>query len=126
MAARKSKRGAARAKPASKLPKGFTAISRGGDSWPNDDTKTGEVLEGNIVEYKTIPTKYNKKPERENVAVVERADGTKVTVWESSVLEPLFDEDYTDCAVWLRFDGLSAKKKKGQNPAKLFTIGIQE
>lgn len=107
------------------LPKGFTAIAGGfNKSWPNDETGIGDAIQGVIIEYRDVPRAKSKGGDTQ-VAVIEQADGTQMDVWKSAVLKPLFDEDYTDVEVWIRFDGLG-KKKRGQNPAKLFTFAYAE
>lgn len=107
------------------LPKGFTAIQSGfGLSWPNEETKIGDAIEGVVTGYRTVKRAKNKGGDTQ-VMSVEQADGTHITVWKSAVLETFFDEDYEGLSVWIRFDGLG-KKKRGQNPAKLFTYAYKE
>ena len=106
------------------LPKGFTAIESGfSKSWP-DDTKPGEAIQGIVTGYRDVKLPKNKGGNTQIMAI-ELNDGTTVSVWKSTVLEPLFDEDYEGIKVWIRFDGFG-KKKSGQNPAKLFTFAYVE
>lgn len=110
---------------AAELPKGFTAIAGGfNKSWPNDETAVGEAVQGTVIEYRDVPRAKSKGGDTQ-VAVIELADGTQIDVWNSAVLRPLFEEDYEGVEVWIRFDGLG-KKKRGQNPAKLFTFAYNE
>ena len=106
------------------LPKGFTAIQSGfGRSWP-DDTKIGEAITGIVTGYRDVKLPKNKGGDTQTMQI-EQADGTTLDVWKSAVLEPFFKEDYEGIEVWIRFDGLG-KKKRGQNPAKLFTFAYNE
>lgn len=116
----------ARKKAASKaeaqLPKGFTAIGGFGKTFPGDDTKAGEAIQGVVLEYQeNIKTQHGVTA----LMRVETATGEIYTVWQSAGLAVLFDEDYTDCEVWIRFDGLGKKKGK-KNPPKLFTLAVNE
>lgn len=106
------------------LPKGFTAIESGfSKSWP-DNTKLGEVIQGIVTGYRDV-TLPKSKGGNTQIMTVEQADGTTVSVWKSAVLEPFFEDDYEGVEIWIRFDGLG-KKKRGQNPAKLFTFAYKE
>lgn len=113
----------------SELPKGYTSIGGFGSNWPGEDTKPGQAISGVVVEYDSIivTRKRGGKNVQEEVhnLKLETEDGTMFTVWESATLKALFTEDYTDMEVWLRYDGLG-KKKRGQNPAKLFNIAYNE
>lgn len=106
------------------LPKGFTAIESGfGKSWP-DDAKIGDAIQGVVTGYRDVDLPKSKGGPTQ-IMSIEAPDGTTYSVWRSTVLEPLFDEDHTDYEVWLRFDGL-AKAKGNNNPAKLFTMAVRE
>lgn len=73
---------------APQLPKGFTAITSGGNSWKPD--KPGESIEGIMVGVKvvTIPKK-GRQPERDcNVYKIKTKNGD-VDVWESAGLRAL-------------------------------------
>jgi len=111
------------------LPKGFTSIGGFGQSWPQEETKKGEAVQGTVIEYDSI--KVVRKRGGKNVTEtvhnlkLETKDGTVITLWESATLKSLFAEDYTDVEIWVRYDGLG-KKKRGQNPAKLFTLAYNE
>lgn len=106
------------------LPKGFTAIASGfNKSWP-DDAKIGDAITGIVTGYRDVPLPKSQGGPTQ-IMSVEQADRTTLNVWKSTVLEPFFDEDYEGVEVWIRFDGLG-KKKRGQNPAKLFTFAYKE
>jgi hypothetical protein len=120
-----SKKTAAKKGTQAQLPKGFTAISSGfSKSWPSEETKIGDAIEGVVTEYRDVPRPKAKGGDTQ-VMSIEQEDGTTVSVWKSAVLTPFFDEDYEGVRVWIRFDG-HGKKKKGQNPVKLFTFAYEE
>lgn len=124
MARKKTTRKAGPRKAATQaaLPKGFDSIGGFGKSWPDDDTKIGEAIQGVVTEYhEDIKTQHGKTSNLK----LESKDGEIYTVWNSAALNILFDEDYTDVEIWLRFDGLGKKKGK-RNPAKLFTLACKE
>lgn len=104
------------------LPKGFTAIGGFGKTWPEDNTKIGEAIRGTVAEYhENIKTQHGVTANLK----LETKSGEVYTVWSSAALSILFDEDYTDVEVWIRYDGLG-KKKPGKNQAKLYTLAINE
>ena len=104
------------------LPKGFTAIGGFGKTFPGEDTKPGEAIQGVITDYhENIKTQHGVTANLK----LEAADGEVYTVWQSAALAVLFDEDYTDVEVFIRFDGLGKKKGK-KNPPKLFTLAVNE
>ena len=104
------------------IPKGYTAISSQSRSWPNEETSIGDAIEGTVIDYQ-----YEVKTSNGTTDLlrVETKDGAVYTVWKSAVLSPLFDEDYTDYELYIRFDG-HGPKKRGKNPVKLFTIAYKE
>lgn len=109
------------AKPAT-LPKGFTAIGGFGVSFPDEHSKKGDAIQGQVTGYREgIKTQHGITANM----TIESKDGTNYTVWESAGLAVLFEEDYTDVEVWIRFDGLGRKKGK-KNPPKLFTLAIND
>ena len=114
------------------LPKGFTPVSGSSNSWPGEKPVKGHFIQGTILEYETV--KVNRDGKKTDVELcrieVSKAKNKKlvcseVTVWESAGLTGLFDEDCTECEVYIEFTGLG-KKKAGQNQAKLYDIGINE
>jgi len=125
MATRKSKPKSARGgnAKARKLPKGFTAISGGSDSWPNDSTKAGDFITVTTAEFKKVPTKFDKKPKDFNVCECEDDDGRKVTLWRSSGLAPVFEYE-EGTRFYIEFLGMG-KAKKGQNAPRLYQIGAE-
>jgi len=124
MAARKktAKKTTRKAATVAALPKGFTAIGGFGKTWPDDDTKVGEAIQGVVTDYhENIKTQHGTTANLK----LEAANGEVYTVWQSAALAALFDEDYTDVEVWLRFDGMGKKKGK-KNAPKLFTLAVNE
>ena len=117
---------AARKTAVASLPKGYTTIGGFGKSLPNDDTKVGEALGGIVSGYdEIVVTREGKKVKVQNLKL-ETKEGTVYTVWESAGLTSLFgDDDYTECEIWIRYDGLSAQKR-GRNPARLYTLAFNE
>lgn len=106
------------------IPSGFQAITKQFTSWPNSETDAGDTLQGVVVGYKTIKVKRGRKMEDSQIIQIETDEGV-VEVWESAVLSPLFEEDYTEYEVFLRFKGYG-EAKKGQNAPKLFDIAYKE
>jgi hypothetical protein len=103
------------------LPKGFQPIGGFGASWPGDDTKVGEMIRGIVTEYDEVTvTREGKKVQVENLKL-EADDDRIYTVWQSAGNRALFDEDYTEIEVAIRYDGLGPKKR-GRNPARLYSI----
>lgn len=113
---------AARKKTGAQLPKGFTAIGGFGKTFPGHNTKPGEAIRGTVTDYQE-----NIKTQHGTTALLrmETKTGEIYTVWQSAALGVLFDEDYTDVEIWLRYDGLGKKKGK-KNPPKLFTLAVNE
>lgn len=111
----------ARKSKVTQLPKGFQPIGGFGASWPSDDTKAGEMIRGIVTEYDEVTvTREGKKVQVENLKL-EAEDGRIFTVWESAGNRALFENDYTEVDVAIRYDGLGPKKR-GRNPARLYSI----
>lgn len=111
-----------KAKIAPQLPKGFTAISRGGDSWKPE--KPGDSVIGKMVGVKTVDLPKNGRiPARTlNVYSIETKEGVR-SVWESGGLKALA-EVKKGAQVAIVFVGL--KKIKGQtNPMREFVVGTK-
>lgn len=71
------------------LPKGFTAITGGGNS---HDFKKEKTLQGVLVGVKKVTQNKGKKDERTvRLAIIRKADGTETAVWESAGNRALFD-----------------------------------
>ncbi len=108
-------------KPAA-LPKGFHSIGGFGITFPDEHTKKGTAIQGVVTGYReNIKTQHGVTSN----LTIETKDGETFTVWESAGLAVLFEDDYTDVEIWLRFDGLGRKKGK-KNPPKLFTLAVNE
>ncbi len=111
-----------KAKPKTELPKGFQAISGFGQSWPNDDTKKGDMIVGAIIEFDEVDVKRGKKTETVQNMKLESKEGVVYTLWESAGLRPLFDyEEGSEVAII--FDGMG-KAKAGQNAPRLYRLGV--
>lgn len=114
MAARKAKTAA--------LPKGFTAIGGFGKTFPGEKEKPGTAIRGVVIEYhENIKTQHGTTSNLK----LETKEGEIYTVWESAALTVLFEDDYTDVEIWLRFDGMGKKKGK-KNAPKLFTLAVND
>lgn len=121
---KKTGKKAAKQAPTTQLPKGFTPIARRGQSWPNENTRPGDMLVGIIIEFDEIEFSEGRKKRTTQIAKIETEKGEVFTFWESATSAPLFEyEEGTEVAII--FDGYG-EKKKGRNPAKLFRIGVNE
>lgn len=104
-----------------KLPKGYKIVQGDGFAKSFFFTKPGQSVEGKVVGVKDV--KYQGK--KRFILTLETNNGA-VAIWDSAMLLPLFDEIKKGDEVYIRFEGLSAKKKKGQNAAKIFTTAIKD
>ena len=114
------------------IPKGMKQMGGGyAKTWTPE--KIGDHVHGAI---SALPKELtlNKGKKTENVTEVLEVttrEGERLAVWKSAVLSSLFDEineqgdDAIGTEIFIRYDGLG-KKKTGQNPAKLFTVAVQE
>lgn len=103
------------------LPKGFQAIGGFASSWPDEKTKTGDTIQGEVTSYDEIPVMRKGKKVMVELLRLAGTDGRDYTVWQSAGLRVLFEEDYTGINIFLEYLGLGPKKR-GQNPPKLFNI----
>ena len=106
------------------LPKGFTPIAGRGQSWPNENTKPGDMIQGTIVEYDEVTVGTGKKKRDVQIAKIETPKGHVYTVWESAGNGALFEYE-VETEVAIIFDGYG-KAKGGNNPPKLFRMGVKE
>jgi len=126
--AQKSAAAHAKALPESEsVPEGFEQIGAGyAQSWKPEELK---VLHGKVTGAvrKVELTIRKEAKEMRCMEVTRKKSGERFTVWESAALKDLF-EQITETGegpeVYIRYDGLG-KKKPGQNPPKLFTVGIK-
>lgn len=120
--ARKKAKKTTRKAPAKQtaLPRGYEAIAGFGQSWPNDDTKIGDMIQGTVIEFDEVETKHGDN----EVAKIETKDGTVYTFWRSATSGALFEYE-EGIEVAIIYDGLGKKKGKN-NPPKLFRVGIKE
>lgn len=104
------------------LPKGFTAITGGGNSV---DWKKGVVVTGVVLEIKEIQKKNPKKGEKPTTRLmrVKTKDGES-GVWEKAALSGLFDKAKKGKVVYIEHIGMG-KAKKGQSAPHLFVAGMK-
>lgn len=128
MAAKKKttkRAGTRKAVKTAQLPKGYEPITAFAPSWQYEEEP---LLEGTIKsfgEHTVIRGKgRNAREETQRTCIVERKDGTVVTVWESATLRGLFDECEEGEQIAIAFQGLGVAKP-GQNPPKLFAVGYK-
>ena len=107
---------------ARRLPPGFKPLQSGGVPW---DMEVMPELVGEWKGVRTIEVKRGRKMEEQRLATVLTDDGRLITVWESAMLRTLFDEAEEGDRVAIVYQGLG-KAKPGQNPPKLFEVGIQQ
>lgn len=110
-----------RKKRATQLPKGYEAITGFGRNWPDEDTKSGDMIRGLMTEFDEFETGKGKNKRTVQTVKVETDDGL-LTLYESSGLRVLFEyEEGTEIAVI--YDG-KGKAKTGQSPPRLYRIGV--
>lgn len=124
MAKAKAKAKTAKGKRASSLPEGYKVIGRA-PPWDVDKYPVIEGERGPTVSVKMPPKKGQKKGDvRENFVLQDETIGA-VTVWRSSMLGDAFDQTEEGNVLRIEFLGYG-EKKKGQNPAKLFSVMRKE
>lgn len=106
------------------LPKGFKPITGGGGD-SVDWTKT-PIVQGNVIEVKTIEKKNPKKGEDPTTRLmrIKTKEGAEVTVWEKAALKGLFEVAKKGKAVFIQHLGMGVAKK-GQSAPHLFAAGIK-
>jgi len=102
----------------STLPKGYTAVTADADS---HDWDANATLEGTI---KRAPEMVPLADGPRRVLHIEKADGERVAVWESTGLRALFECSVGD-KVYISFTGFGVAKNKKHSPPRLFEVGIQ-
>lgn len=107
---------------ARRLPAGFKPLQSGGVPW---DMDAMPELVGEWKGVRTIEVKRGRKMEEQRLATVLTDDERLITVWESAMLRDLFDTAEEGDRVAIVYQGLG-KAKPGQNPPKLFEVGIQQ
>lgn len=104
------------------LPKGFTAISFGGQSWKPE--KPGDQIIGKLTGVKSVDLPKNGRIPARTVAVYSlTTDEGARDVWESGGLKALANvkKGQTVCIVFL-----GMKKLKGQaNPMRDYAVGVK-
>lgn len=103
------------------LPKGFTAITRGGDSWKGE--KPGDTLQGVLIGSKTVsmPARGRQPARDVELYSIETEDGTKRDVFESAGLRALADvkKGTPVCIVYVGLKSVG----KGKNPMRDYLVG---
>jgi hypothetical protein len=104
------------------IPKGMKALTSSfAATWQPE--REGESLTGELGEVKTVTLQQGKKTVERRCVTVTPDKGDAVTVWESAMLKPLFEDVEEGDRVYIRYDGLGVAKK-GQNAPKLFTVAV--
>lgn len=95
------------------IPKGYTVCASGGMTSAIDWDKT-PIVEGEVVEIKTIPEKKGKDKKGKTVVlrketrlmIVKKESGEEVAVWEKKDLENLFDQVEEGNEVYIAHTGM--------------------
>lgn len=107
------------------LPKGFRAISGGGDFAPTWDYMREKSITGVVQSFGEVPSRFKKGEVQRNL-VIKTADGER-TIWESAGTRPFFDKANKvkkGTAIVCTFTGL-LKIKGRKEPMKQFLCGIK-
>lgn len=124
MATKAKKTASKKTAAAVQLPKGFKPITGGGgDSVDWDKTP---IVQGNVIEIKTIQKKNPKKGEDPTTRLmrIKTKEGAEVAVWEKAGLKALFEVAKKGKAVFIQHLGMGTAKK-GQSAPHLFAAGIK-
>jgi hypothetical protein len=104
------------------LPSGYKVIGRA----PNWDPEKHPVLEGERGATQEVTfDKGTKKERTQRLTIVQDETLGAVTLWESSTLRDFFDQTNDGDNIRVEFLGFG-DAKKGQNPPKLFSVGVKE
>ena len=113
----------AKFKATASLPEGYKTVGRA----PAWDFEKHPVISG--IRGETHEVVFNKgdkkKEQKRRTIIVEDTNLGPVTVWESTMLAPFFDNTDDGDDVYIRFDGYG-KAKKGMNAPKLFTTAVKQ
>ena len=104
------------------LPKGFTAISGGGNTvvW-----EEGVVVTGIVQEVKEITLKNVRKGQKPTARLMRiKTKEGEMAVWEKAALVGLFDKVKKGNAIYIECIGMG-EAKKGQNAPYLFNAGMK-
>jgi len=105
-----------------RLRPGFKPLQSGGVPW---DMEAMPELIGEWKGVRTVPVKRGRNMDEQRLATVLTDDERLITIWESAMLRELFDTAQEGDRVAIVYLGLG-KAKPGQNPPKLFEVGIQQ
>lgn len=124
--AKAAKSGAKRGRPpiTVELPKGFRAITGGGDFAPSWDYVKQREITGAVVKFGEVPSRFKKGETQKNLTV-KTASG-EYTIWESAGTRPFFDpanKVKKGTKIHCTFTGL-LKIKGRKEPMKQFLCGI--
>lgn len=104
------------------LPNGYKVIGRA----PNWDPEKNPVLQGERGATQEVTfDKGTKKERTQRLCIVQDETLGAVTLWEASTLRDLFDQTEEGDDIRVEYLGLG-EAKKGQNPPKLFSVGVKE
>lgn len=122
MAARKKAATQAKAAPTGQLPEGYRRLNAGfAASW---EPEVGDVLEGEVTAIRDVEMKRGRKTVTTRAMEIEQEDGSKWTLWESALLNELFEQAQVGSQVFVMYEGVGKSSKAGQNPPKMYTSGI--
>jgi len=86
--------------------------------WPESwDYETDKELVGTLVNIKADVGDNNSM-----LYTIEKEDGTKLTIWGTTVLDSRLKDLPIGEKVKIIYDGVSTKSKPGRNPTKLFRV----
>lgn len=106
------------------LPEGYRKLNAGyAPSW---EPEPGDILEGEVKAVREVEMKRGRKTVTTRAMEIETENGEAFTVWEAAMLSELFTEAQPGAQVFIMFEGVSDKAKPGQQPAKMYTSGIQD
>lgn len=105
------------------IPAGFSTPS--GTLTPNHDFEKKPLLQGVIVAINAVKKGGKIKKPTQTMTVKANGSGELSTVWQSATLNGLFADAKAGDEVFIKYEGLAETHKKGQNAAKLFTVGFK-
>lgn len=110
------------------VPAGFRPVSgQFTDTWkPAENKEHPRELIGIWGKVRIINIRRGRGTQEQKVCTVECQDGTVWTIWQSTYLQPLFEEAEQGDTVYIRYDGLGEQKRPDENPPMLFTTAISD
>lgn len=107
-----------------KVPAGFKITPLSEFASFHKFTKSESSVQGKILQFKKIADKF-KKGEKKNIMILEKEDGSVVSVSESAALRGLFDKDNIGKEVYIKYIG-DIKIKGQKNAMKNFAVAFKE